>query len=885
MILEFESPEITLQNAGGKALNLSRLARAGFNVPPGLILSTMAYHSFVIQNRLSESINAGLQGLAFDRPEKLELVSRRIRSAFGAADLPHEIKRQIVEIHQHLDAASLAVRSSATAEDLPGLSFAGQQDTFLNIKELSGLIAAVVDCWSSLWTARAIGYRARYDIPHEEVAIAVIIQEMVPSDVSGVLFTANPLSGHRGEFVIDATFGLGEALVAGQVDPDHFVVDQRTDQVILRSIGSKQFSVRGTSDGGVESYTPDDAEKPSLSDGQIAQLVQLGRHIDQEFETPQDIEWAFAAGELHVLQSRPITSLYPLPELSYDPLIVWISFGSVQGLLGPMTPLGRAAVRNVLAGAGHLFGMETDPEEITIFVSAGQRIWIRISDFLRHPLGYRLFARLMRYVEPSVVRLLEPLMDETALGAGKGRLKLSTLRRAAGFFGPALLKALRNARNPGQARARFDREVDAFIASIELPEADNRFEFLSSTLSLMRSKIQSVFEFVLPNFIPIMGPGMASLVMLTHLAGERSDLALKITRGLPNNVTTQMDLALWEVALSIKNDETSLSLFELHTADWLAERYSQGKLPTAAAEALNDFLTRYGMRGVGEIDLGRPRWREDTTPVFQTLLSYLRVPPDSAPDVVFQRGEQAARMAVRELAQKVRSERFGLLKEKFVHTAARRARLFLGARETPKFMAIRAMGIIREALLESGALFVEAGALETSEDLFFLRMEELQALSQGEDRNWNALIEERRQSFEREKRRSLVPRVLVSDGRAFFEGVGALTDSETALSGSPVSPGVVEGPVRVVHDPFKAQLDPGDILVCPGTDPAWTPLFLAAGGLITEVGGMMTHGSVVAREYGIPAVVGVHEATTRLSNGQRIRLDGSTGRISLLDRT
>jgi pyruvate,water dikinase len=294
-------------------------------------------------------------------------------------------------------------------------------------------------------------------------------------------------------------------------------------------------------------------------------------------------------------------------------------------------------------------------------------------------------------------------------------------------------------------------------------------------------------------------------------------------------------------------------------------------------------MDRYGMRGVGEIDFGQPRWREDPASVMQTLQSYLQIDKDSTPDVLFARGEQAARAAIEKLALEVRGQSGGWLKEKIVRGAARRIRVLMGARESPKFFAIRVMGIARKALLDVGKEFVEAGMIDRAEDLVFLNFSELEALSRNEPRDWKALIAERRATYDREARRKQVPRVLVSDGRAFYEGLGAETDTGSVITGSPVSPGVVEGLVHIILNPHETQLAPGEILVCPGTDPAWTPLFMAAGGLITEVGGMMTHGSVVAREYGIPAVVGVHQATTRLKDGQRIRLDGTAGKIVVLE--
>ncbi|MGD8621222.1 MAG: PEP/pyruvate-binding domain-containing protein [Anaerolineales bacterium] len=883
MLYSLGSSDLKLETAGGKAVNLAQLHRAGFNVPAGFVLSTEAYRCFIQHNNLEPTIVQSLQTLSTDQTSTLEQASATIRSAFTTGQLPSNVFDAIEILNQELGDQPVAVRSSATAEDLPGLSFAGQQDTFLNVVGKAALKEAVIGCWSSLWTARAIGYRNRNQIPQKDAAIAVVIQQMVPSDVSGVLFTANPLNGLRCESVIDATFGLGEALVSGQVEPDHFVINHLTHKISAQSLGKKQVSTQLLPEGGVKTSRGDHPTRITLNQDQIGELVRIGQQIQNNFGAPQDIEWSYHDEKLYILQSRPITSLFPVPELSFDPLIAWISFGSVQGLLGPITPLGREGIKNVLVGAASLFGSRIRPEEQSIFESAGERIWIRISDLIRNPMGNRIFEPLMHFIEPSVVGILGPLREEPELAAGKGRLRFKTLRRVIGFMGPVLIRAIQNASNPESARETFDRQVNDYLASIERPTASDRLELLSKSLQLMRSQIQSVFQFVIPRFVPILAPGMASLVLLSKLSGERGDLALEITRSLPNNVTTQMDLALWEVAKTIKFDKGALALFESLDANSLADHYLSGRFAGSVKEAIDSFLNQYGMRAVGEIDIGQTRWRENPAPVFATIQSYLRLASEHAPDVVFARGEQSAEDAIEALTQSVRAEPFGRIKAHIARAAARRVRALLGARETPKFLAIQTMGIIREALLRSGTLFVQAGILSAPDDLFFLHMHELEELSHGKRRDWQSLIEIRREEYEREKRRRLVPRVLLSDGRAYYEGVGAATDTEQSFRGSPVSPGVVEGKIHVVLDPHNVQLEPGEILVCPGTDPAWTPLFLTAGGLITEVGGMMTHGSVVAREYGIPAVVGVHEATTRLRDGQKIRLDGSEGTITLLE--
>lgn len=898
-ILPFSSTEATLETTGGKGANLARLTRAGFRVPPGFILPTAAYQAYVRANRLEAAIERALAGLdpSAPSPAALEEASAAIRAAFRAGQMPESIRAELLEAYAGLNGAPVAVRSSATTEDLPDLSFAGQQDTYLNVTDAEQLLRAVVDCWSSLWTARALGYRLRNGLGpqycwggpqycwggRDQVSLAVVVQQMVQSEVSGVLFTANPLSGLLSESVIDAVFGLGEALVSGQVEPDHFVVNTLTGEIVSAQLGSKRAAARSRPGGGVELAAEDGAARPTLSEEDVRHLAVLGQRVQAEYGAPQDIEWALIGETLYLLQSRPITSLFPVPEVSFDPLIVWFSFGDVQGVSGPITPLGRDTMRLLLAGGGKLFKANVKPEEIRLFAPAGERVWVRISDLIRNPLGFKVAEPALGFVEPSMGQIIRELVKDPRLGAGQGKMKLRTVRGLIAFFVPVMARLIGNLIHPDGARERLDALIESHLAGARVPPASDRFGRLTNAVAFLRRELTYAFQFLLPQFVPIFGPSMACLTWLNKQFPDQRDRVLELTRGLNNNVTTQMDLGLWRAAQALGADEESRGVFESHTAPELAELYLRGELPPAAQTAVGAFLREYGARGVGEIDFGRRRWREDPTPVMHTLQSYLRIEPEFAPDVVFERGRAAGEAAVETLAGLARQKRGGWLKEKLVRAAARRIRLLMGARESPKFYAVRMMGISRQALLEVGAEFAQAGTLEQADDLMFFKLAELDALAHGEQRDWKALAAERRAAYAREQRRRQAPRVLVSDGRAFYDGLGADQDESGAIIGSPVSPGAVEGIVHVILDPRRAQLAPGEILVCPGTDPAWTPLFLAAGGLITEVGGMMTHGSVVAREYGIPAVVGVHQATQRLRTGQRIRMDGSTGKIVVVD--
>ena len=350
----------------------------------------------------------------------------------------------------------VAVRSSATTEDLPDLSFAGQQDTFLNVLGEEQLLKAVVDCWSSLWTARAIGYRLRNAIPHAQVALAVVVQRMVASDVSGVLFTANPLTGLLSETVIDATFGLGEALVSGRVEPDHYVIDSHTHLIRDIRLGAKETATRGKIGGGVESAQENAAARQALSEEQIQLLADAGQQIQEAYGVPQDIEWAFASGKLFILQSRPITSLFPIPRVSFDPLLIWLSFGTVQGMVGPMTPLGQEAIQRVVLGMAKRLKIKITYQEQDVFEAAGERLWVKVSDLIRNPIGNPIIGGFLGFIEPSVRQILRPFLADLRLGAGKGHLKFSTVRRLLGFFLPVAANTLRNMLRPDQASECFD---------------------------------------------------------------------------------------------------------------------------------------------------------------------------------------------------------------------------------------------------------------------------------------------------------------------------------------------------------------------------------------------------------------------------------------------
>ena len=914
-ILPLHSQEATLEIIGGKGANLARLVRSGFPVPDGFLIPTAAYLDYVTSNDLKKRILSRLTNLLFDEPAASQEASADIRAWFLVEKTDGEWTSSIRRAYADLGGGPVAVRSSATAEDLPDMSFAGQQETYLNIVGEQMLFEAIVNCWSSLWTERAISYRSRNSISHEDVALSVIVQIMVQSKASGVLFTANPLTGKRSETAIDATLGLGEALVGGLVEPDHYVVDTISGEIIHKTLGKKALTIRGVVGGGVVTEDADAGEQQAIPDETILQLTKLGQRVTALVNSPQDIEWAWSEGQLHLLQSRPITSLYPIPDVPTNPLRVFISFAVIQGLLAPVTPLGQDVMKLVFAGGAKVFKFDLTQETQRVLFSAGERLWIDTTPLLRNSLGRKILGGALPAVAPGVAQTLDLLLDDPRLAVGRGGIRFSTFRRLAGFLLPSMVRVIRLWLTPEQGRERVTRLMDDTVlqAKTRSEVSGDTQEVLAQRLKILHSARDIFPDVAIPQGVTPIVAGMVPFFGIMRRFGAQAAEAsgnpafaqayLEIARGLPHNVTTEMDLALWGVAQTILASPDSSKMFEETSASDLAAQYLQANLPSRVQESIDVFFERYGARGVGEIDIGLPRWGENPTHIMQVLQSYLRIKdPDKAPDAVFAHAAESAEETAAHLESAVRQMHGGFIKSRLLRWAVSRYRALAGMREAPKFFAIRMMGIVRQGLLQSGQELVDVGYLEQRDDLFFLSIRELDELNEAMIKSKNrpsteqnepdlhtltqaiqVRIAERRAKYQREHLRKQIPRVLLSDGMTYYEGVRAPDGQEGVIIGDPVSPGVVEGTARVIFDPHSSQLTPGEILVCPGTDPAWTPLFLSASGLVMEVGGMMTHGSVVAREYGIPAVVGVHQATERIKTGQRLRVNGSTGEITLID--
>ncbi len=896
LVLPFEHVSAAdLPRVGGKGANLGEMARAGFPVPPGFCVTTATFDAFLTGCAELPALYAELEALDGKDVEAARRIAESTRAALGRAPLPPAVADAVLAAWKERGTeATWAVRSSATAEDLPDASFAGQQDTYLNIRGADALLDAVRRCWVSLFTDRAVLYRARSGFGHRSVKLSVVVQRMVLPEVSGILFTADPITGRRGTVSIDAGFGLGEALVSGLINADLYKVDKATGELLEARVGDKALAIRPKPEGGTweERLSEEQRHARTLDDAALRELVAMGVRLETHYGKPQDIEWCIEAGRLYVVQTRPITSLYPLPESAPDDegLRAYVSFGHVQMMTDPMPPLAMQVWRLMIPFGRASAGMGDAPGETQALAIAGSRLFVDPTPMLRHPVMRRVIQGIIGHIYENMGRGLEALADRPAFqrGASGGRVSMKALGRV---FPPLVARVLARLLvvEPDQLRPRVEAYSESLVAEMRArlaaaPPGGARLREARRVLSEFFSR---VFAVVLPN----VAVGMVArnvlgrLVRSGVLGGTEEDLAA-MERGLSGNVTTEMDLAVGDLADRVRPHPALAELLRSRPAAeaLVAARDVEGG--PAFLEAWRVFIERYGMRGPGEIDLSRPRYKEAPGALIAPIVGGLG--PASANRATGEhRAHHAALAAKAEAASEriIAASRQGLtggLRARVARRLVRVARAGMALREHPKFLLIRVMDLVRDAVREAGALLVQRGALTSVDDAYLFRFEELiSALEAPRTPELRPLAEERRARLRRDAKRA-PPFVMASDGE--IPSLAARVDLPPgALSGTAASAGVVEGVARVVLDPAREVLHAGEILVAPHTDPGWTPLFVHASGLVTEVGGLMTHGSVVAREYGIPAVVSVAGATQRLRTGQRIRVDGTRGFVELLE--
>ncbi|MGV9924596.1 rifamycin-inactivating phosphotransferase [Nocardia rhamnosiphila] len=866
-VLGFEEIDRThVATVGGKGANLGELSRIdGISVPEGFCVTTAAFQRVVAEVPAIDDRIDRLSQLEPDDRESIRGLSAEIRAAIEECAVPGDVAAAITGALARLGAQNAcAVRSSATAEDLPTASFAGQQDTFLNVAGPEAVLRHVGRCWGSLFTERAVTYRLRHGFDQRKVRMGVVVQRMVFPRAAGILVTADPLTSNRKVVSVDAGFGLGEALVSGLVNPDVYTV--RDGEVVSETVATKRVAVEAAPEGGtrVAEIEPERQNRPVLTPAQIVRLAQLGRRIEAHFGSPQDIEWCLVDDEFRIVQSRPITTLFPIPEADDDENHVYISVGHQQMMTDPMKPLGISVWQL------------TSPAPMR---HAGGRLFVDATRGLATPATRAAMVEGFSKSDPLTGDALRTVLErDDFLPPGPDEGPGGPLAAA----GPTLIEA--DPAVVAELIADSEASMEALKRDIGTTSGPELVDFVRADIQELR---RVLFH---PRSQQVIKAGMEATWWLNDQLQEwlgEKNAADILAQSVPHNVTAEMGLALLDVADVIR-PHPEVVAFLRHIEETGVEGSGfldeLAQLPggRAARAAIDAYLDRYGMRCAGEIDITRPRWSEHPAALVPTIVNNIRSFEPGAGTRRFADGRLQAEQKAYELLERLRALPDGDRKAEETARMIDRVRTFSGYREYPKYGMVSRYWVYKQALSREAERLVQARVLREPDDIFFLTFEELHEVVRTH-RASAELIRERRDAF-RSYGALTPPRVLTSDGEAVTGAYRRADVPDGALPGMPVSAGTVEGRARVVPDMAQADLEPGDILVTAYTDPSWTPLFVAITGLVTEVGGLMTHGAVIAREYGLPAVVGVEHATRLIRDGQRIRVNGTDGYIEILSR-
>ena len=863
-------------DVGGKGANLGVMTNAGFNVPPGFCVTTDAYEAFISPKE--KELYAMLDGLGVDDLDRVRKVGEQARKLLGKLPLPEDLKMPLDVAWRKNDATSAyAVRSSATAEDLPQASFAGQQDTYLNIIGMEALEQSVKDCFISLFTDRAILYRVQNGFDHQDVALSVVVQKMILPEASGIMFTADPVSGKRNMISIDASFGIGEALVSGLVSADLYQVDKPSGEIIKKQIGDKKIAILPVEGGGTKTIDLDDEQRHSatLSDKQILMLANVGTKIEALYGKPQDIEWALADGEIYITQSRPITSLFPLPEGKEDAKKIYISFNHFQVMTDAMPPLSMSLFRSIVPVGRNKITGETD-----YVVPVGGRLYGEASNILNHRIGRKVF--------PTLVGKADHLVGKILTGWVQNNPKRETKIKASQIL-PIALPVLWKTKScllfkkyhnfPDEMSRFMDEHVVLVAGKI------NQAQSVSEQLIICTDELKNLIHTIAPWRERLLA-SMFAMKILTNVMERRVDSETldSLMRGLEGNVTTEMDLALGDVADAARGHKTLTAYLSDGDIGWEKRIADCAKHPGGVEflKQWKEFIAKYGSRGPSEIDLYRPRWREDGSSLLAMVAGMLKSGEKGAHRAHYQNLIEENHQANEKNIAAAGKGFWGFVRAPFVRRMTYVIRELFPLREHHKFLLIRLLDITKPVIENAGRQMLADGKVEYEDDIWFYSLPELREGFENGDWITKSEISQRKQDFEHFQKMT-PPRVITGEGETLTASYDSDGAPEGALMGSPVSAGTVEGIAKVVLDPSVETLHPGEILIAPFTDPGWTPLFVNAAGLVTEVGGLMTHGSVIAREYGIPAVVGVIDVTKTIHTGDRVRVNGEAGYVEILE--
>ncbi|MFA1710301.1 phosphoenolpyruvate synthase [Peribacillus frigoritolerans] len=867
-VLEFREIDKTKQMVvGGKGMNLGECSRIdGIIVPEGFCVTTEAFKRVIGENDELHQLLDQLAVQKVDERKRISEISRKIRELIEGIEIDKGIEEEIDRClltfgFEH----AYAVRSSATAEDLPFASFAGQQDTYLNIKGKDAILQHVSKCWASLFTDRAVIYRMQNGFDHRKVYLSVVIQRMIFPQASGILFTADPVSSNRKVLSIDASFGLGEALVSGLVSADNYKVQE--GRIVEKKISTKKLAIYARKEGGTveKEIEPGQQVLSTLSDEQVLELERIGRKLEVHFGCPQDIEWCSVDDTFYIVQSRPITTLYPIPEANDQENHVYVSVGHQQMMTDAMKPLGLS------------FWLLTTPAPMR---KAGGRLFVDVTHMVATPDSRKMLLDAMGQHDPL---MKDALMNIIERGDFIKSLPNDKQEQSSG----------KSNKSVSSAESRAQIENDPTIVSDLIKRSQTSIEELRQNIETKSGS--DLFDFILEDILilkKILFDPQSSAVFTAAIdasawinekmnkwLGEKN-AADTLSQSVPNNITSEMGLALLDVADVIRPYPEVIDYLQHVKDDNFIDELVKFNGGQETQDAIYNYLGKYGMRCAGEIDITKTRWSEKPTTLVPVILSNIKNFEPNASDRKFEQGRQEALNKEQELLDRLKQLPDGEQKAKETKRMISLIRNFIGYREYPKYGMVSRYFVYKQALLKEAEQLVQINVIHEKEDIYYLTFEELHEVVRTNKLDYQ-IISKRKDEYKLYEKLT-PPRVITSDGEIIVGEYKRDNLMAEAIVGLPVSSGVIEGRARVILNMEDADLEDGDILVTTFTDPSWTPLFVSLKGLVTEVGGLMTHGAVIAREYGLPAVVGVENATKLIKDGQRIRVNGSEGYIEIL---
>ncbi|WP_147534342.1 phosphoenolpyruvate synthase [Bacillus marasmi] len=867
LVLGFQEIEKTqLMLVGGKGLHLGELSKIeGIQVPEGFCVTTVGYQKAIDKNETYRALLEELSELQVDDREQIAIISKQIRQLLNDVEIPAEVVNEVTHYLSQLgEEHAYAVRSSATAEDLPHASFAGQQDTYLNNIGAEAILEHISKCWASLFTERAVIYRIQNGFDHSRVYLSVVVQKMVFPQASGILFTADPITSNRKILSIDASFGLGEALVSGLVTADNYKV--KDQEIIDMMIATKKLAIYAQKEGGTKTQEikPDQQQIQTLTDQQILQLAMLGRQIEAYFGSPQDIEWCLVDDTFYIVQSRPITVLFPIPENSDEENHVYLSVGHQQMMTDPFKPLGMSIY--LLTAFGPRF-------------IAGGRLFVDVTPMLASPESRQALLNGMGQHDPltkdAITNIIERgdfikiLPNKQEQSSGKNnKSAMSAEPQVQIENDPTIVSDLIKSSQTSLEQLKQD---------IQMKSGTELFDFIREDIQELRRIISDPQSTAV--FTAAINASLWINEKMNEWLGEKN-AADVLSHSVPNNITSEMGMALLDVADVIRPYPEVIAYLHHVKEDTFLDDLVQLDGGQEARDAIMAYLNKFGMRCVGEIDITKTRWSEKPVTLIPMILSNIKNFEPNASQRKFEQGLKEASKKEQELLDRLKSLPDGEQKVLETKRMIDLIRNFIGFREYPKYSMVNRYFVYKQALLKEAEQLVQTGVLHKKEDIYYLTLEEFREVVSTKKLDYQ-MIDKRKVEYALYEKLTC-PRVITSDGEIVTGKYKRENLPPRAIAGLPVSSGVIEGRARVILNMEEADLEEGDILVTAFTDPSWTPLFVSVKGLVTEVGGLMTHGAVIAREYGLPAVVGMDHATKLIKDGQRIRVNGTDGYIEIL---